>query len=73
MTVASGGQDGQVLTLASQSCQTEVDQFMVERHNWVEGGMQAHQRLPEPARGLIEMAQIRPRISIGGDALDPTV
>jgi hypothetical protein len=46
---------------------------MAEWHDWVKGGMQADQRLPEPARGLIEMAKIRARISIGGDALDSLV
>jgi hypothetical protein len=46
---------------------------MVERHDWVEGGMQAHQRLPELDRGLIEMAQKGPRIGVGCDALDSTV
>ena len=46
---------------------------MVERHDGVKDGMQANQLLPELASGLIEMAQIRPRISIGGDALDPKV
>jgi hypothetical protein len=61
------------LPMAGQSCQTEVNQFMVERHKRIKGSMQADQGLPEPARGLVEMAKIRARISIGGDALDSLV
>jgi hypothetical protein len=52
------------LPLAGKSCQTEVDQFMVEGHKRIKGCMQTDQRPPQPACGLIEMAQVRPRIGI---------